>query len=164
MDPGGPRSPSSGANRAWQTGSFPHQQFRKTHGETIGRSIAPDPSSFSCEPRHSPLRGRHIRGIRCRTMRKPKAYDLVVIGGGPAGLSAATTAAALGKIVALVDSHHELGGEPEGMGIVHLGSHTEINDLAQREVTMLREVTKRYVRTRRNVFEFSDHTPIAVLT
>jgi pyruvate/2-oxoglutarate dehydrogenase complex dihydrolipoamide dehydrogenase (E3) component len=43
-------------------------------------------------------------------MTKPRAYDLVVIGGGPAGLSAATTAAALGKTVALVDSHHELGG------------------------------------------------------
>jgi NAD(P) transhydrogenase len=51
-------------------------------------------------------------------MRKPKAYDLVVIGGGPAGLSAATTAAALGKIVALVDSHHELGGAGANTGTV----------------------------------------------
>ncbi len=53
-----------------------------------------------------------------RTMTKPKAYDLVVIGGGPAGLSAATTAAALGKTVALVDSHHELGGAGANTGTV----------------------------------------------
>jgi NAD(P) transhydrogenase len=52
------------------------------------------------------------------TMTKPKAYDLVVIGGGPAGLSAATTAAALGKSIALVDSHHELGGAGANTGTV----------------------------------------------
>jgi NAD(P) transhydrogenase len=51
-------------------------------------------------------------------MREPKAYDLVVIGGGPAGLGAATTAAALGKIVALVDSHRELGGAGANTGTV----------------------------------------------
>jgi NAD(P) transhydrogenase len=51
-------------------------------------------------------------------MRKAKAYDLVVIGGGPAGLSAATTAASLGKTVALVDSHHELGGAGANTGTV----------------------------------------------
>ena len=39
-----------------------------------------------------------------------KEYDLIVIGGGPAGISGATTAALFGKRVALVDRHHELGG------------------------------------------------------
>ncbi len=39
-----------------------------------------------------------------------KDYDLVVIGGGPAGLTGATTAAGFGKSVALIDGHHELGG------------------------------------------------------
>ena len=39
-----------------------------------------------------------------------KNYDLVVIGGGPAGIIGATTAAKVGKRVALIDSHHELGG------------------------------------------------------
>ena len=36
-------------------------------------------------------------------------YDLVVIGGGPAGVIAATTAAAANKKTALVDCYHELG-------------------------------------------------------
>src|SRR6266567_1222241 len=37
-------------------------------------------------------------------------YDLVVIGGGPAGIFGAATAAEFGKSVALIDSHRELGG------------------------------------------------------
>src|SRR5882724_13533091 len=39
-----------------------------------------------------------------------KNYDLVVIGGGPAGITGASTAAEWGKSVALIDAHHELGG------------------------------------------------------
>ena len=39
-----------------------------------------------------------------------KRYDLVVIGGGPAGVSAARTAAMHHKAVALVNSDKELGG------------------------------------------------------
>jgi hypothetical protein len=39
-----------------------------------------------------------------------KDYDLIVIGGGPAGIAGAATAAGFGKNVALIDSHHELGG------------------------------------------------------
>src|SRR5271154_5146643 len=39
-----------------------------------------------------------------------KRYDLVVIGGGPAGVSAARTAAMHHKAVALVNSGKELGG------------------------------------------------------
>ena len=41
---------------------------------------------------------------------KISEYDLVVIGGGPAGIFGATAAAFFKKSVALVDSHHELGG------------------------------------------------------
>src|SRR5258708_13265555 len=37
-------------------------------------------------------------------------YDLVVIGGGHAGIAGAVTAAGFGKSVALIDGHHELGG------------------------------------------------------
>src|SRR5207247_10584981 len=39
-----------------------------------------------------------------------KDYDLVGIGGGPAGISGAATGGGFGKSVALVDAHHELGG------------------------------------------------------
>jgi len=47
-----------------------------------------------------------------------KEYDLVVIGGGPAGVIGARTATVLGKTVALVDSHHELGGAGINTGTV----------------------------------------------
>src|ERR1700721_4530028 len=48
----------------------------------------------------------------------PKRFDLIVIGGGPAGIVGAATAAALGKTVAVVDSHHELGGAGANTGTV----------------------------------------------
>jgi NAD(P) transhydrogenase len=48
----------------------------------------------------------------------PKEFDLVVIGGGPAGIVGARTAAAFGKTVAVVDSHHELGGAGANTGTV----------------------------------------------
>jgi NAD(P) transhydrogenase len=49
---------------------------------------------------------------------EPKTYDLIVIGGGPAGLNGVTTARILGKSVALVDRHHELGGAGANTGTV----------------------------------------------
>src|SRR6202789_2980959 len=45
-------------------------------------------------------------------------FELVVIGGGPAGIVGATTAATFGKTVAVVDSHHELGGAGANTGTV----------------------------------------------
>ncbi len=48
----------------------------------------------------------------------PEEFDLIVIGGGPAGIMGATTAAAFGKTVAVVDSHHELGGAGANTGTV----------------------------------------------
>ena len=47
-----------------------------------------------------------------------KNYDLLVIGGGPAGVTAATTASTLGKSVALVDSHPQIGGAGINTGTV----------------------------------------------
>src|ERR1035438_9604253 len=47
-----------------------------------------------------------------------KAYDLVIIGGGPAGIVGAATAKATHKTVALVDSHRELGGAGINTGTV----------------------------------------------
>ena len=48
----------------------------------------------------------------------PQEYDLVVIGGGPAGMVGATTAAAFEKTVAVVDNHPELGGAGANTGTV----------------------------------------------
>jgi NAD(P) transhydrogenase len=45
-------------------------------------------------------------------------YDVVIIGGGPAGIVGAATAAALGGTVALIDSHAELGGAGVNTGTV----------------------------------------------
>ena len=47
-----------------------------------------------------------------------KAYDLVIIGGGPAGIVGAATAKANHKTVALVNNHHELGGAGINTGTV----------------------------------------------
>lgn len=45
-------------------------------------------------------------------------FDLIVIGGGPAGIIAASTAVRLGKRVALIDSEPELGGAGTNTGTV----------------------------------------------
>src|ERR1700732_434094 len=47
-----------------------------------------------------------------------KTYDLVVIGGGPAGITAAMAASSFGKSVALADSHQEIGGAGINTGTV----------------------------------------------
>ena len=47
-----------------------------------------------------------------------KPYDLVVLGGGPAGITAATAASSFGKTVALVDSQQEIGGAGINTGTV----------------------------------------------
>jgi NAD(P) transhydrogenase len=48
----------------------------------------------------------------------PQTYDLVVIGGGPAGITAAMVASSFGKSVALVDRHQAIGGAGINTGTV----------------------------------------------
>ena len=50
---------------------------------------------------------------------KTREYDLIVIGGGPAGLVGAADATLLGKTVALVESQREVGGADEQAKRVH---------------------------------------------
>ena len=45
-------------------------------------------------------------------------YDLVVIGGGPAGICGANTAGLFGKRVALVEKLHEVGGAGINTGTI----------------------------------------------
>jgi NAD(P) transhydrogenase len=47
-----------------------------------------------------------------------KHYDLIIIGGGPAGLSAVAAATAQEKTVAMVDSHHAPGGTGFNSGTI----------------------------------------------
>ena len=47
-----------------------------------------------------------------------KEYDLVIIGGGPAGIVGAATAKAARKTVAVLDNHRELGGTGVNTGTV----------------------------------------------
>jgi NAD(P) transhydrogenase len=49
---------------------------------------------------------------------EPNVFDLVVIGGGPAGITAATTAAGFGRRVVLVDNHSDIGGAGINTGTV----------------------------------------------
>src|SRR3954452_6327618 len=51
-------------------------------------------------------------------MSDPQAFDVVVIGAGPGGVSAATTAARLGKSVAVVEKHRVVGGAALNTGTV----------------------------------------------
>ena len=48
----------------------------------------------------------------------PKSYDLIVIGGGPAGTSGADLAAELHKSVALIEQQPEIGGAGINSGTV----------------------------------------------
>ena len=55
-----------------------------------------------------------------------KTYEFVVVGGGIAGMCAATAAARLGCKVALVNDRPVLGGNNSAEVRVHLGGHVEI--------------------------------------
>jgi len=59
----------------------------------------------------------HVAPIGWRNPKPPGAYDLLVIGAGPAGLVAARSAAALGAKVALVE-RHQLGGDSLNYGSI----------------------------------------------
>ena len=51
-------------------------------------------------------------------MRMTKDFDVVVIGGGPAGISGANTAGIFGKRVALVEKLHDVGGAGINTGTI----------------------------------------------
>ena len=49
---------------------------------------------------------------------EPKSFDLVVIGGGPAGSSGAVAATLFGKTVALVEKEIQVGGSGLNTGTI----------------------------------------------
>jgi len=73
-------------------------------------------------------------------MQEPEFFDLIVIGGGPAGIVGATTAAAIGKRVALVESNAELGGAGITNGALSSKTWWELS----REAAAFRKSLNRY--------------------
>lgn len=67
-----------------------------------------------------------------------ESYDLVVVGGGIAGMCAAVAAARLGSRVALVNDRPVLGGNNSAEIRVHLGGHVELGQYPHLG-TMIRE-------------------------
>ncbi|MEO7149012.1 MAG: FAD-dependent oxidoreductase, partial [Rhodanobacteraceae bacterium] len=74
------------------------------------------PTTFADDP-HERERGHNVRPDEWRNPQPAPCYDLVVIGAGTAGLSAARAAAALGAKVALIE-RNLLGGTCLNVGCV----------------------------------------------
>ncbi len=76
--------------------------------------------------------GAELEAFRRRAAGTPEAvrcserYDLVVVGGGIAGMCAAVSAARLGCRVALINDRPVLGGNNSAEVRVHLGGHIEL--------------------------------------
>lgn len=77
-----------------------------------------------------PEAGDELAAFRRRMLDLPepqtKEYEFVVVGGGIAGMCAATAAARLGCKVALINDRPVLGGNNSAEVRVHLGGHVEI--------------------------------------
>jgi NAD(P) transhydrogenase len=80
------------------------------------------------------------------------AYDLIIIGGGPAGVVGATTATAAKKKTAVIDCYHELGGAGINTGTIPSKTLRETalalsgsrsRDLYGVDLSLRREVTVR---------------------
>lgn len=78
-----------------------------------------------------PSSGKELEAFRRRLLQQPDVpgsagtYDLVVVGGGIAGMSAAISAARLGCKVALINDRPVLGGNNSSEIRVHLGGRIE---------------------------------------
>lgn len=79
-----------------------------------------------------PAGGKELENFRrnmCQLLAFPEkkaSYDLVVVGGGVAGMCAAVTAARMGCKVALVNDRPVLGGNNSAEVRVHLGGYAEM--------------------------------------
>lgn len=87
--------------------------------------------------------------------------DVLVVGGGPAGLSAALAAADAGARVLLVDDHARLGGQLAGEDLL-VGDHGAMLWVAEIE-KQLREHPDVTILTRTTAFNAGDHGAVGLM-
>lgn len=97
-----------------------------------------------------------------------KEFDLVIIGGGPAGISAATEAARLGASVAIIDENSRLGGKVfQHAGIYPVTGSADkierrIGDRILKDFEQVREKVSVYLNT--TVWDFIDKKTVSLYT
>ena len=76
-----------------------------------------------------------------------KEVDLIIIGGGPAGVTAATEAARMGASVALIDENENLGGKVFGAN----GSNIQAGVADKIEKNLRLQILNEFDRVKDNI-------------